>query len=64
MRFLADSAGSPGTRTAIIGSGAVGSCLAAVLAQRGLNVVAVDTDPDRVADLRAGRCRVPEPGLA
>jgi UDP-N-acetyl-D-mannosaminuronic acid dehydrogenase len=47
----------------VVGAGYVGLCLAAVLAQRGLTVVAADVDRDHVERLRAGRCTIAEPGL-
>jgi dTDP-alpha-D-glucose dehydrogenase len=49
---------------AVIGFGYVGSCLGTVLAERGAHVVAIDSDASRIAELRAGCCRIPEPGLA
>jgi UDP-N-acetyl-D-mannosaminuronic acid dehydrogenase len=61
MRFW-PAAGAP--RIAVIGFGYVGSCLGVTLAGAGFDVVGVDRDRDLVADLAAGRCRVPEPGLA
>ena len=39
-------------RVAVIGCGHVGSCLSATLADRGLSVVAVDTDARLVDELR------------
>ncbi|GIJ34846.1 nucleotide sugar dehydrogenase [Micromonospora sediminimaris] len=51
-------------KAAVIGAGYVGTCLAVALAERGAEVVAIDSDESLVADLRAGRCRLPEPGLA
>jgi len=59
MRFLPDS-----PRIAIVGFGYVGSCLGVTLAESGLTVVGIDNDQSMVDDLRAGRCRIPEPGLA
>jgi dTDP-alpha-D-glucose dehydrogenase len=64
MRFHPDSFGALGTRAAIVGFGDVGSCLGVTLAERGLTVVAVDINQSTIDDLRAGRCRIPEPGLA
>lgn len=49
---------------AVIGTGWVGSCLAAAMAGRGLDVVGVDIDAGRVTDLNAGRPGLEEPGLA
>ncbi|MFI6509050.1 nucleotide sugar dehydrogenase [Streptosporangium sp. NPDC050855] len=45
---------------AVVGLGYVGSCLAAALADRGLDVVGVDTDPVLVGELRSGHCRFRE----
>jgi len=56
--------GEPAPSVAVIGTGWVGSCLAATLADRGLDVVGVDVDAGRVAELNAGRPRFEEPGLA
>ena len=61
MRFFS---GLPSSRIAVVGFGYVGSCLGVALADRGHTVVGVDSDHDLVEDLRAGRSRVPEPGLA
>ncbi|MFC6090012.1 nucleotide sugar dehydrogenase [Saccharothrix lopnurensis] len=47
----------------VVGAGYVGLCLAAVLAQRGLRVIAADVDRAHVERLRAGRCTIAEPGL-
>jgi dTDP-alpha-D-glucose dehydrogenase len=49
---------------AVVGFGYIGSCLGVALADRGMRVVAVDSDTSLVRDLRAGRVGVPEPGLA
>ena len=49
---------------AVIGFGYIGSVIAAVLAERGLSVVGIDTNTAMVAEVRAGRCPIPEPGLA
>ncbi|MGN9777052.1 nucleotide sugar dehydrogenase [Micromonospora sp. H33] len=51
-------------RVAVIGLGYVGACIAAVLAERGLDVAGVDVDPHLVDELRRGHCRFEEPGLA
>ena len=65
MRFLPGSLESTtGLRVAIIGFGYVGSCLGVALAERGISVVAIDRDKATIEALRAGRCRIPEPGLA
>ncbi|MEU9510995.1 nucleotide sugar dehydrogenase [Micromonospora sp. NPDC048170] len=50
-------------RVAVVGLGYVGSCIAAVLAERGLDVTGVDVDPHLVDELRDGHCRFEEPGL-
>jgi dTDP-alpha-D-glucose dehydrogenase len=49
---------------AVIGLGYVGSCLAATLADRGLDIVAIDSDPTLIDDLDRGHFRIQEPGLA
>ncbi|WP_007023600.1 nucleotide sugar dehydrogenase [Saccharomonospora iraqiensis] len=60
MRFLPrDRAPS----VLVVGAGQVGLCLAAVLAERGLRVVAADIDLEHVERVRAGRCAIAEPGL-
>lgn len=64
MRFLPDSLDTPGLRVAVVGFGYIGSCLGATLAERGIQVVAIDQDQRIVDDVRRGRCRIPEPGLA
>lgn len=51
-------------RVAVIGLGYVGSCLAATLSQRGLDVVGVDSNQRLVDELTAGHCPLVEPGLA
>ncbi|MEO3977630.1 nucleotide sugar dehydrogenase [Streptomyces sp. CAU 1734] len=51
-------------RVAVVGFGYVGSCLSAVLAGRGLEVVGVDTDETLVAEIGRGYCRFQEEGLA
>lgn len=61
MRFLPDH---ENPKVAVIGFGYVGSCIAATLADRGLEVVAVDTDPRLIEELAGGYCRLEEPGLA
>lgn len=50
-------------RIAVIGSGYVGLVTAACLADSGNHVAAVDSDAEKIADLRAGRCPFFEPGL-
>ncbi|MGW0392229.1 nucleotide sugar dehydrogenase [Streptomyces sp. NPDC003042] len=49
---------------AVVGFGYVGSCLSAALADRGLQVVGVDTDAALVAELGRGYCRFQESGLS
>ncbi|MGH3756309.1 nucleotide sugar dehydrogenase [Actinophytocola sp.] len=61
MRFLS---GRQNCQVAIVGLGYVGSCIAAVLADRGLDVVGVDNNTELVDELREGHCRYVEPGLA
>lgn len=61
MRFLADR---QDWRVAIVGLGFVGSCIAAALADRGMDVVGIDVDPRLAADLESGRCRFHEDELA
>ncbi|MEO0973193.1 MAG: NAD(P)-binding domain-containing protein, partial [Pseudomonadota bacterium] len=51
-------------QVAIVGCGYVGSCLVAVLCERGVRVRAIDADAARIAALRYGLCPIPEPGLA
>ena len=48
---------------AVVGFGYIGSVIAAVLADRGLDVVGVDTNAAMIAEVQAGRCPIPEPGL-
>lgn len=48
---------------AVVGLGYVGSTVAATLADRGLDVVGIDVDPRRIAELDAGRSPIHEPGL-
>lgn len=61
MRFLPES-GQP--TVAVIGFGYVGSCIAATLADRGFDVVAVDADARLVDEVERGHFRLEEPGLA
>ncbi|WP_436761801.1 nucleotide sugar dehydrogenase [Streptosporangium sp. V21-05] len=60
MRFLPER---ENITAAVLGLGYVGSCVAAVLADRGVNVIGVDTDPVLVDELNAGHCRFSETGL-
>jgi UDPglucose 6-dehydrogenase/GDP-mannose 6-dehydrogenase len=52
-----------GARLVIVGSGYVGLVTGACLASVGLDVVCVDVDPARVADIQGGRAPFHEPGL-
>jgi UDPglucose 6-dehydrogenase len=53
-----------GARTiSVLGCGYLGAVHAAAMAQLGHHVVGVESDPDRVASLRAGRPPFYEPGL-
>jgi nucleotide sugar dehydrogenase len=64
VRFLPEPSGAPGgPRVAVVGFGYVGTCLGVALAQDGATVVALDNDERTIADLRAGRCRITEPGI-
>ncbi|MGP3912337.1 nucleotide sugar dehydrogenase [Nonomuraea sp. 10N515B] len=59
MRFLPDDE----LTVAVVGLGYVGSCLAAILADSGTDVIGIDIDAAHVAELNAGRCRFSEAGL-
>nr|WP_242454789.1 nucleotide sugar dehydrogenase [Bailinhaonella thermotolerans] len=48
---------------AVVGLGFVGSSVAAALVERGVDVVGVDTDLERIAELHDRRCRISEPEL-
>jgi UDP-N-acetyl-D-mannosaminuronic acid dehydrogenase len=60
MRFINDR---QDLKVAVIGLGYVGSCIAGVLADRGLDVVGVDTDIRLIDELNSGFCRFHEHGL-
>ncbi|MEU8246002.1 nucleotide sugar dehydrogenase [Nonomuraea sp. NPDC048916] len=47
----------------VIGLGYVGSCIAAILADNGIQVIGVDTDASLVEELSRGHCRFSETGL-
>ncbi len=51
-------------RVTVIGTGYLGATHAACLAELGYDVLGLDTDPAKVADLAAGRLPFYEPGLA
>lgn len=51
-------------KVAVIGLGYVGSCYAAVLAERGWHVTGVDTNARLIEELTEGHCRYQEDGLA
>jgi dTDP-alpha-D-glucose dehydrogenase len=61
MRFLS---GRQNYQVAIVGLGYIGSCIAAVLAERGHDVIGVDTNTRLVEELSEGYCRFVEPGLS
>ncbi|MET9070163.1 nucleotide sugar dehydrogenase [Streptosporangium sandarakinum] len=61
MRFLTDR---QDPKVAIVGLGYVGSCIAALLADRGWDVTGVDINADLVDELAGGHCRYQEKGLA
>ena len=50
-------------RVAMIGAGYVGLVSAACFAEFGFSVICVDSEPERIAALRAGRVPIYEPGL-
>lgn len=53
----------PAPRIAVLGTGYLGATHAVAMAQLGMEVVGVDTDPDKVAMLTAGKVPFYEPGL-
>jgi len=52
------------TRVTVIGTGYLGATHAACLAELGYDVLGLDTDPAKIADLAAGLLPFSEPGLA
>ncbi|MEV4456060.1 nucleotide sugar dehydrogenase [Microbispora sp. NPDC004025] len=60
MRFLPDQRD---LKVAVVGLGYVGSCLAAILADRGCTVTGVDIDTALLGELARGHCRYQEHGL-
>ncbi len=50
-------------RIAVVGTGYVGLCTAAVFADLGNDVIGLDIDAAKIARLRAGECPIFEPGL-
>jgi dTDP-alpha-D-glucose dehydrogenase len=60
MRFLPDH----DPTVAVIGFGYVGSCIAATVAERGFDVIGIDTDPRLIEELDRRECRFNEHGLA
>lgn len=61
MRFLPDH---DALTVAVIGFGYVGSCVAATLAERGIDVIGIDNDVRLVEQLKARQCRFNEHGLS
>ncbi|MFC0863854.1 nucleotide sugar dehydrogenase [Sphaerimonospora cavernae] len=60
MRFLPEQ---QGPKVAVVGLGYVGSCIAAILADRGWTVTGVDIDAVLIDELANGHCRYQEDGL-
>ena len=54
---------APAPRIAVLGTGYLGATHAVAMAQLGMEVVGVDTDPNKVAMLTAGKVPFYEPGL-
>lgn len=52
------------SKVAVVGFGYIGSAIGGVLAEKGHEVIAIDSKPGLIEGFRAGRCPVPEPGLA
>src|SRR4051795_205610 len=53
----------PAPRIAVLGTGYLGATHAVAMAQLGMEVVGVDTDPNKVEMLTAGKVPFYEPGL-
>lgn len=53
----------PATKVGVVGAGYVGLTSAVCLAVKGFDTVCVDTDPNRVAELRQGRVVIDEPEM-
>ncbi len=60
MRFLS---GQQDVKVAVIGLGYVGSCVAAALADRNLEVIGIDNNSQLIDELNSGFCRFQEHGL-
>jgi len=60
MRLLPDR---ETVSASVVGLGYVGSCVAAILADRGIDVTGIDTDPLLLEELQEGYCRFNEKGL-
>jgi UDPglucose 6-dehydrogenase len=54
----------PLQKASVCGLGKLGACIAATLAQRGLDVIGIDIDPEKVRKINAGQPPVDEPLLA
>src|ERR1017187_137635 len=54
----------PLQRASVCGLGKLGACIAATLAQRGLDVIGIDIDAEKVRKINAGQAPVDEPRLA
>jgi UDPglucose 6-dehydrogenase len=54
----------PLQRASVCGLGKLGACIAATLAQRGLDVIGIDIDAEKVRKINAGQAPVDEPLLA
>ncbi|WP_049563083.1 nucleotide sugar dehydrogenase [Nonomuraea sp. SBT364] len=61
MRYLREN---EQPKVAVIGLGYVGSCYAAILAERGWHVTGIDTNTHLIQELQDGHCRYQEDGLA